>query len=100
MEVFVNISKFLSKMSLGCGLASLCFSMQASAYYGDNCCAPVSCCEDGPLSCNAFGVQVKGGVTPSYFTDRGNVWVYNPSLQTPLFEGSKAPQFDKIFELP
>lgn len=87
-------------------LASLCFTMQASAaYYGDNCCAPVQCCEtqcceDGPLRCNAFGAQLKGGVTPSYFTDRGNVWIYNPSLSDPLYEGNKGPEFDKLFELP
>lgn len=103
----MNISKFLNKLSLGCGLAALCISTQATAaYYGDNCCAPAPsccpapCCEDGPLSCGSFGALLKGGVTPSWFTDRGDIYVTNPSLENPVYNAGKAPQFDKIFDLP
>ena len=101
----MNISNILKKVSLGCGLATLCVAFQASAAFcGDTCCpdpcCPAPCCEDGPLSCNAFGVQIKGGVTPSWFEDRGNNWAYNPSLLVPVIPFGKSVQFDKIFDTP
>lgn len=109
MEVVVNICNILKKVTFGCGLATLCFSFQASAYYGDDCCPQTCCptnnccrtpcCEDGPLSCNSFGVAVKGGVTPSWFTDRGHVLVTIPVFPF-VIEGPKEPDFDKIFDLP
>lgn len=98
----MNICNMLKKLTFGCGLATLCFSFQASAYSGDDCCNPCcqpTCCEDGPLSCNAFGVQVKGGVTPSWFTDRGNILISH-SVHPFIVEGPKEPDFNKLFDLP
>lgn len=99
MEVIVNIRNFLKKISFGCGLASLCCTLQASAFCGDNCC-PTTCCEDGPLKCNAFGVQVKGGVTPTWFSDRGRLIVTNPAVFPSVFALGRSPEFDKLFDLP
>lgn len=95
----MNIRNVLKKLSFGCGLATLCCTLQASAFCADNCC-PTTCCEDGPLTCNAFGVQIKGGVTPTWFSDRGHVIITNPSVSPAVFEGGRGPDFDKIFDLP
>ena len=105
MEVVVNITNILRKLTLGCGFASLCVSAQASANWGDNCCQPVCCppticCENGPLSCGAFGVQVKGGVTPSFFSDKGHNTVTNPLLIPPVFTLGRTANFDKFFDTP
>lgn len=102
MEVIVNI---LKKLSFGCVLSALCFSLQATAYYGDDCCntnacCNTACCEDGPLACNSFGIAVKGGVTPCWFTDRGHILLTNPLVFPYVFEGPKEPDFNKIFDLP
>lgn len=90
----------MKKLMLSFGLALLSLtSAQLSAFFGDSCCN-TSCCEDGPLSCNAFSVQVKGGVAPSHFTNRGRVQFTNPTLIPPVFFGSSGLKFDKIFDTP
>jgi len=104
MEVVVKISNILNKLTFGCGLATLCFTLQASAYYGDDCCpttcCQTTCCEDGPLSCNAFGIQIKGGVIPSCFVDQERTTFTNPHIVPSVYSHGKTPQFDKLYETP
>lgn len=120
----MNVSNVLKRLAFGCMLSAICTSVQATAYYGDDCCptncCPTTCCPtqqcckqacccDGPLTCNAFGIAVKGGVTPSWFTDRGHV-LFNDVVFVPVnstivpfpvvFQGPKEPDFDKFFDLP
>lgn len=72
-----------------------------SAFFGNNGCCPVDpCCDNGPLRCNAFSVQVKGGVAPSHYTSRGRVWLTNPSADPAVFSNNKIPSFNKQFQTP
>lgn len=100
MEVIVNI---LKKLSFGCVLSALCLSVQATAYNGDDCCYANACCNtccDGPLRANSFGVAIKGGITPTWFADRGHILFVNPAVSPFVFEGPQEPEFDKLFDLP
>lgn len=104
MEVIVNMVNVLRKLSFGCMLSALCVSLQATAFYGDDCCPTNPCCRpaccDGPLAANAFGIAVKGGVTPSWFTDRGHIFFINPLMTPIVTRGPREPDFDKLFDLP
>lgn len=88
----------MKKFIFGIGLAVMSLtSMQMPAFWGDGCNV---CCEDGPLNCNAFGVLVKGGVTPSHFTHRGRAIIFNPSLEDPIFTGSHRLKFSDLYNTP
>lgn len=90
--LLVNLHSLLKKITFGWGLATLCFSFHALAQ--------TSCCDEGPLFCNAKSVQVKGGVTPSWFSSRERTLVSMPTEFPYVFTGPKGPQFDKIFNTP
>jgi hypothetical protein len=104
LEVIVKVSNILKKLAFGGMLAALCASFPAAAYYGDDCCCQTNpCCTpccNGPLKDGAFGILVKGGVTPTWFTDRGNILVTNPSIFPFVFQIEKEPNFDKLFDTP
>ncbi len=63
---------------------------------GDDCCP-------GPLCPCAFGVQAKGGIAPTFFTDPDTTYLVIPGLfpvSSPLFPVSSGDDFDDYFDLP
>lgn len=87
----------MKKLILALGVALMSLStveLPAFFDFGD------VCCEDGPLNCGAFGVQVKGGVTPAHFTHKGRFLIINPSVLPAVSFGDQRASFDKVFDTP
>lgn len=89
-----------SKTLLACFASASLAVLPLAAFWGgyDDCCAP-ACCEDGPLTCGAWGVQVKGGVDPTIYSNRENTYLTNPALLPPVFAGGSA-SFSNQFNCP
>jgi hypothetical protein len=72
-------------------------------YAGDNCCyQETACCvnEAGPLVCGSWGVQVKGGVAPMFYTKRGPIYLTNALLPTPVVTLFKASKYSDVYKTP
>ncbi len=54
------------------------------------------CC-GGPLCCGEFSILVKGGVTPSSFSNRGKIWLLDGGTVVSL---TSVPKFSSQFDLP
>lgn len=96
----VNImKKWISGLMLALGLCSF-----ATSKVQADCCNPCyDPCYDtcaGPLCAGSFSVQLKGGVVPTNYSDRGRIWITNPSLATPVFSLGRVPKFSRLFDTP
>lgn len=93
-----------SKTLLTCFAGASLAVLPLAAFWGgyDDCCTP--CCEDGPLTCGAWSVQVKGGVAPTDFSDRDSTYLTIPSLfpavPNPVISAGKGPSFSRQFDCP
>jgi len=56
--------------------------------------------DNSPLQENHFGVQIKGGVAPAHYTQRGPVWLTVPTLTPAVFTVSTITKFRDQFEMP
>ena len=58
------------------------------------------CCNNGPLNCGALSVELKGGVTPTHYSGRGDTYVTIPVLTPPVVNIGRGPKFDDQFNTP
>lgn len=91
-----------SKTLLTCFAGASLAVLPLAAFWGGygDCCTP--CCEDGPLTCGAWSVQVKGGVAPTTFSDRDSTILTIPALfplPTVISVGN-GPSFSRQFNCP
>jgi hypothetical protein len=99
-----NMKKWISGLVLALGLCSFA-NVQADSCNPcyDPCYNPCyDTCFDacGPLCTGSFSVHLKGGVVPSNFSDRGRIWITDPSLATPVYSLGRVPKFSRLFDTP
>jgi len=79
-------------------LAAMAIALPAVSLTANLCC--FNPCEGGPLRCGKFVVAVKGGVTPTSYTDRGQVFIRIPPPGPGVIPTSRVAKFSNQFDLP
>jgi len=77
-------------------LALVLPTVSLAAAWGDCCCWDP--CKGGPLCCGKLSLMVKGGVTPSSFSNRGDIWGTDPALG--VFSLGSTSKFSTHFDVP
>ncbi|CDR32877.1 hypothetical protein [Criblamydia sequanensis] len=58
------------------------------------------CCYEGPLTPCSFGVGIRGGVAPTWFTDRGDNLIIGPVAPIGVLDEFSVVKFNDAFDTP
>jgi hypothetical protein len=94
----MKLNKTIAAFTLGLGML-LGVSSQTHADWYNDCCYDDPCCYEGPLTPCSFRLGLRGGVAPTWFTDKGDSLLISDDIPDTV-QTFSVPDFDDVFDTP